>query len=836
MTSDDQTVALAHEAVVRAWPRLQSWLDEDIAGQRSLRHLSLAADDWAATDRPDSELYRGARLEAVLDWRMRECPDLTDVESAFLEASAAHASRVNEARQQRAREQARSNRRLRVGLTGTAVGLVLALVAGSVAAHQTRVADSRAREAQIHRLVAQSLALRGTQRDLAALLALQAYRLKPDAASKAALFGTFTAAPGFLGYQAVPLPLTSGHVLARGQALLASGTDGVIREIDLETGKVRRRFSAPSRQAASAVIALSADEGTVAELSWEGSEQGGARTTLSVFDVASGTLRGPGAMVPLDTRTVAVSPDGLRVAVSGEHDGRVTIYNTHARSGVGPAVEHQVSATGPGSYNGLRARAALTFTPDGLLIIGSETGAVLVVDPATGAVVRRLMGAGSLTSNKLAMISQDATTLLTTGTRGVALWDLRANHVLWSTPTREDQCAAAALATASGRVLCSGRPGAALSLDLETGRTTEPTLDLQSGTASAVVLTPDGRGVVVLADGQPVIARWTLDGTGPVTTLLRVHAIPGEYSPDGKLLLVRPRSASKSGPEIVDAGSGRVLTRLTGYESAFWAGSPTAVLAWTALDEGFRVEAQTNRPLGRFEGSFGSIPVPSDVANTGARLLAWNGGAEANAWRVWDTRTGGILATGGSTRWQGASLTADGRTLVSAGDGRLTTYDISSGDAVAVHEKVGLRNAKVSPAGVIAGSTNENTIVFLSPTTLRPIDQPIAGVGDVVQFAFSRDGQLLATHGSDGRVLLVDMREHVSLGDPLAIQALPDQNVALSPDGSRLALPDPLGILVWQLRPSAWMAAACGVVGRDLTSREWRTYLAGLGSYHASCS
>ena len=63
VTTDDRTVSVAHEAVIRAWPRLRSWLDEDSAGLLTLRHLSVAAEDWDAGGRPDSELYRGARLD-----------------------------------------------------------------------------------------------------------------------------------------------------------------------------------------------------------------------------------------------------------------------------------------------------------------------------------------------------------------------------------------------------------------------------------------------------------------------------------------------------------------------------------------------------------------------------------------------------------------------------------------------------------------------------------------------------------------------------------------------------------------------------------------------------
>ena len=44
LTSDGDTVELAHEALARAWPRLKDWLDEDVDGLRLLRHVTAAAE------------------------------------------------------------------------------------------------------------------------------------------------------------------------------------------------------------------------------------------------------------------------------------------------------------------------------------------------------------------------------------------------------------------------------------------------------------------------------------------------------------------------------------------------------------------------------------------------------------------------------------------------------------------------------------------------------------------------------------------------------------------------------------------------------------------------
>ena len=196
VTTEEDSVELAHEAVARAWPRLRSWLDEDAAGQRILRHLATAADGWEALGRPTTELYRGARLEAALEWRATTSPDLTEPEQAFLDASVSEAARERDRLAEQARAQTRQNKRLRRSLAGVAVLLVAAMVAGVLAYQQRQTARREEREAALTALTSNAAALRTNRRDLAALLAVEAHRLAPSAATESALFGTFTASPG----------------------------------------------------------------------------------------------------------------------------------------------------------------------------------------------------------------------------------------------------------------------------------------------------------------------------------------------------------------------------------------------------------------------------------------------------------------------------------------------------------------------------------------------------------------------------------------------------------------------------------------------------------------
>ncbi len=148
VTSDDGFVEIAHEALARAWPRLRSWLDDDIEGQRILHHLSATAEAWDSLGRPPSELYRGVRLAQALEWHEQPHPELTATEQEFLDAGADLADAEERSAAERARVQSRLIRRLRIVLSGAAILLVLALIAGAIAAVQSNRAGRNAAEAR----------------------------------------------------------------------------------------------------------------------------------------------------------------------------------------------------------------------------------------------------------------------------------------------------------------------------------------------------------------------------------------------------------------------------------------------------------------------------------------------------------------------------------------------------------------------------------------------------------------------------------------------------------------------------------------------------------------
>ena len=62
MTSED-TVEVAHEALIREWPDLRSWLEDNREGLRLHRQLTEAAQEWAAFNREPDILYRGRSFD-----------------------------------------------------------------------------------------------------------------------------------------------------------------------------------------------------------------------------------------------------------------------------------------------------------------------------------------------------------------------------------------------------------------------------------------------------------------------------------------------------------------------------------------------------------------------------------------------------------------------------------------------------------------------------------------------------------------------------------------------------------------------------------------------------
>ncbi|MGW4977035.1 nSTAND1 domain-containing NTPase [Streptomyces mirabilis] len=169
LTVDGDTVDLAHEALISAWPRLRGWVDEDRERLRLHRRLTEAARTWQQLDRDAGALYRGVRLTAMREEFGSEQGELSPLERDFLAASVT-------AYESGRRAAARAARRLRSLTVALAVLLCLAVVAAATAWRQSGVSARQGDEAQARRVAAFADTLRPTDPRTAMRLALAAWR------------------------------------------------------------------------------------------------------------------------------------------------------------------------------------------------------------------------------------------------------------------------------------------------------------------------------------------------------------------------------------------------------------------------------------------------------------------------------------------------------------------------------------------------------------------------------------------------------------------------------------------------------------------------------------
>jgi tetratricopeptide (TPR) repeat protein len=127
---DTRVVEISHEALIREWPTLRDWLNQDREGLILHRELSDDVNDWLKLNRDPGALYRGARLEQALQWAKTHADLVSLTEQEFLDTS----QKVSGEEQSRIRMLARA-RGVQIALGSAAALLVVAVVVVVLAAN-----------------------------------------------------------------------------------------------------------------------------------------------------------------------------------------------------------------------------------------------------------------------------------------------------------------------------------------------------------------------------------------------------------------------------------------------------------------------------------------------------------------------------------------------------------------------------------------------------------------------------------------------------------------------------------------------------------------------------
>ncbi|MEU6440881.1 hypothetical protein [Streptomyces sp. NPDC047046] len=176
ITVDRDGARISHEALLRAWPRLRSWILDARADLIKSQRLSEAAAAWAEHDRAHEYLLVGSRLASVRPW-LREDPG----GGVVLGASERDFLRVC----------VRASRRgqvVRAVIAGGVLALALLLVAASTIAFTERERSrERAAELASKQLAAQANVLRPEDPMAALDMSLAAYRMMPTVEARTSM-------------------------------------------------------------------------------------------------------------------------------------------------------------------------------------------------------------------------------------------------------------------------------------------------------------------------------------------------------------------------------------------------------------------------------------------------------------------------------------------------------------------------------------------------------------------------------------------------------------------------------------------------------------------------
>lgn len=835
LTVDDTSVQIAHEALLRTWPRLRAWIEESRDDLRMRQRISRAATEWDAEDRDADLLYRGTPLLSALDWAAANPDQLGETARDFLHASSETRARAEAVALERERRTRRLRRAALSGLSVLAAGATAASLVAFLALREARLNEDRAEQATLEADERFAGALGAAAHGLVASDPLLALVLGAEAVARAG-----AAAPGFDARAAMlaarealagagPVPV--GSPIAAGDAqTLAVSPDGGLLAVGRRDGSIviidraTRQPTGPS---------LRGHDGGVRDLDFRFDGRAlvsvGVDGTVWLWPVADG-LGGQGRKIgEIDDMISGVSfgPDGATV-VSANSDGSVRLW----RPG-------QIEQNGEPLVLASNGFQSVAFSPDGRgVVAGGKDGSIhgwqLPSGKALFAPVR------DAHSSKLLQIAFDpaGTRFATASSDGTStLIDYPSGRIAGKAFGPDDRIAAVAFSP-DGGVLIGGNDDGALRLwDIEQAKPAATTASAHSRAIADLGASRDGKLLATLGRDQ-LIRIWRLNSRHDLAAALKVTGKTAKgvaFSNDGAWLAAGDDTGAVQVWRLNDEGGPPTVLR--GHEHQVWAVAfaPDSGLLATADRAGeIRLwNPTTGAVVRRFAGHDGAIWSLAFTAE-GERLMSASDG-EVRFWNLEGNEPSGELtpADGRVTR---AVLSPDTtRAAIARTDGRVELWDIEAMQRlreIAAADDV-VWSVAFDPDGdhLATGSSDEVVALWDAETGTR-LAAFTGQTGGATDLAYLADGVTLAAVDRGGSLHIWDVRSGRRLTKSQWGHAGPSWRIAVHPGGERFATAGDDGwIKIWDALD---IARACTIGGPAFDTVRHRQYL-GDGERPVAC-
>jgi len=845
-------VDLAHEAMLRAWPRLRGFLSEFRHAEDVRRRLEQQATEWKRlaslggglldpVETREAEQFLNSpdaqelgTSEAVREWVKQSRAHVDQQARAEQDAA------IEKARQSLLLEQERERGRAKWWKTVATMMLLLAVSATALLlwalrerkwanfreeqaryfaeqeARARKLADEKQRLATLRFLVAQAQVRQDSTPDLAMLLGVAAEKLHAGPEAQGLLLS--------LLQRHAPLSrmIHVGNVPARALAgsldrnVLAVGfDDGAVWFLDAQTG-TRFGKTTLAHQGATSALAFSADGTRL----FSGGEDKLVRAFASAPSDRAGEsigmpLVGHGAWV----KALAASPDG-RYLASGSDDGTILLWDQQTGELAGPPLRELQKAV-----------AALAYSPDSrFLLSGSDDQTVRVWDAKTAKRIHVLQGAQKRVQ-AVSFVGKLAAAGDWDG--NVLFWDAQTGKQLGK-PLHGHSFAVTGLgSTADGALLSVSWDGSVIKWHTTEGRD------------ATVVMSPRRGALQTVSLSAKDSSLWTYTNEGKLLEVDLSERSPflrdqKQYSTELSCLAV-----SRDGTRLAVGGWGqaievwktegqrllldRVLSGHSGSVSAVAfspngktlasAGFDKTVRLWTLeTGEGKTVEsgdeithALAFSPDGKWLGAGGfdfavRLYDLSALGGTPKRLLGHHGA-------IW-----------------GMDFSPDGKVLCTASQDqtvRVWNMSLFEGQKELVGHSRAVTACRFSDEGHVLSSSEDQTLRYWEWASGKTLGEPMQGhSARITSIAIHKDRARAFSVSEDKTLRLWDLNRLQAVGTGLVGHHKSISSVATSPDGNTAYSVSHDGTLrVWDLQEKSLVAQACRLAGRDMTREERDRFL-----------